>query len=108
VGGKLRASMTVNQKPPPARVVWFFAEEDRSLAQELVRLSSVLVGQGLIENRDVPLGVSPGQEWLQEIFNRALDADVVLLLVSHELWAKRILLIADFILNATGAARKKK
>jgi hypothetical protein len=72
----------------PARVVWLFVEEDEAIARELLRFSAVLARQGLVENWSV-LDVLPGQEWLQEVFNHALSADVILLLISPDFLAPK-------------------
>ncbi len=83
---------------PPARVVWLFAPEDESLARELLRYSSVLARQGLIENWSTG-DVIPGQDWRGAIDEHLRRADVVMALISADFLA------SDFPMQLLTTAR---
>ncbi|HEU4410043.1 MAG TPA: metallophosphoesterase [Polyangiaceae bacterium] len=97
----------VDPKPPPARVVWLFAEEDESLARELLRFSAVLARLGLIENWS-PLDLLPGQAWDLALFEWVLRADVIMVLVSPDLVAeesRRVKVSLAAVAQARGVRR---
>lgn len=78
--------MIDDPRPPPARVVWLFAEEDASLARELLRFSALLARQGLIENWS-PSDLLAGQDAERTTVEQVLRADVIMLLISAAFWS---------------------
>ncbi|MEO7328512.1 MAG: toll/interleukin-1 receptor domain-containing protein, partial [Minicystis sp.] len=81
--------MTSVEHRPPARVVWLFAPEDESLARELLRFSSVLAGQGLIQNWSAS-DILAGQDWRSAVVQHLRSADVIMVLISADFLANEI------------------
>lgn len=72
-----------------ASVVWIYANEDKSLATELMRFSGVLETQGIIRNWSMD-HILPGQPWRDVLKTYLNGADVIMLLVSPALIADHL------------------